>query len=90
MSYIESAGRGEVVNATRYAVLNGSLWAIGLAWSTAIRSIVTTILPTGTRDVVVGELLAAIITTAFAVGLSVAVSWNCCETTPASPPRRRT
>lgn len=79
MSYIESASRGEIVTTTRYAILNGSLWAIGLAWSTAIRSIVITLIPSDTRDIVLGELLAAVITTAFAVGFSVLVSQKCCE-----------
>jgi len=84
-SYIESARRGEVVNATRYAILNGSLWAIGLAWSTAIRSIVITLIPSDTLDLVLGELLAAVITTALAIGL--AISMSCCSTlVRASPP----
>lgn len=79
MSYIESAGRGEIVSTTRYAILNGTLWAIGLAWSTAIRSIVITLIPSDTRDIVLGELLAAVITTVLAVGLSVLVSQKCCD-----------
>ena len=79
MSYIESARRGEIVSTTRYAILNGSLWAIGLAWSTAIRSIVITLIPSDTRDIVLGELLAAVITTVLAVGFSVIVSQKCCD-----------
>lgn len=93
MSYIESARRGEIVSTTRYAILNGSLWAIGLAWSTAIRSIVMALIPSDTREVVLGELLAAVITTGLAVGISVVVSWRCCdpssEVTVVAPPRSR-
>lgn len=85
-SYVESARRGEVITATRFAILNGSLWAIGLAWSTAIRSIVITLIPSDTRDVVLGELLAALITTALAVGLSVLISWKCCRPEPTTVP----
>lgn len=84
MSYFESARRGEIVSTTRYAILNGSLWAIGLSWSTAIRSIVITLIPSDTRDIVLGEFLAAVITTVVAVGISVGISWRCCET-PSSP-----
>ena len=55
MSYQESARRGEVFQTLRYAVLNGSLWAVGVAWSTAIRSIVIELLPKDSGDVILGE-----------------------------------
>lgn len=96
MSYLESAGRGEVVNTTRYAVLNGTLWAIALAWATAIRAIVIELLPSDTHDVVAGEILAAVITTALAVLIAIVVARRCsiCYEPPAqekapAPSRRR-
>ena len=86
MSYVESARRGEVLSTVRYAILNGSLWAIGISWSTAIRAVVAALLPDDTRDVIFGELLAAGITTVFAVGLSMAVAYDCCKRKPPDPP----
>ena len=89
MTFIESAQRGEVLNTTRYAVLNGSLWAVGIAWSTAIRSVVITLVPDDARDVVLGELLAASITTFLAVGISILVSKKRDEVPSTTIPRPR-
>ena len=67
----------------RYAVVNGALWAVGSAWSTAIRSMVLEVLPSYTRIVIVGELIAATTTTLLAVSVSYVVMRSC-----AFPPRR--
>ena len=80
MSYIESAHNGEIVNTSRYAIINGSLWAVGISWSTAIRAIVITIIPKDTREVIIGEILAAAITTCLAVAIAIIVGKGCKRT----------
>ena len=65
-SYAESAVNGSWTGMVRYAILNGSLWAVGSAWSTAIRAIVLEIVPQDATDIVLGELLAAASTTVLA------------------------
>ena len=80
MTYAQSAERGEVLATVRYAVLNGSLWAIGSAWSTAIRAIVIAVIPTSTREVVAGEMLAAGITTGMGVLVALLVTRQCGST----------
>ena len=93
MTYAESARNGQPIAATQHAILTGSLWAIAISWSTAIRSVVIELIPENTRDVVLGELLAAAITTAFAVGISLVVSRRWCARDEMKEPphvRRRT
>lgn len=58
----------------QYAVLNGSLWAVGSAWSTSIRAIVLELLPGSQISIIAAELLATFITTLLAVSLSFLVT----------------
>ena len=78
-TYTDSARRGEVFETVRYALLNGSLWAVGSAWSVSIRAVVLELLPSGRVDIVVGELLAAMLTTILGVGIAILVArdWRC-------------
>ena len=81
-SYAESAVNGNWTGMVRYAILNGSLWAVGSAWSTAIRAIVLEIVPQDATDIVLGELLAAASTTVLAVVVSFLAMRKCCESAP--------
>lgn len=58
----------------QYAVLNGSLWAVGSAWSTSIRAIVLELLPGSQISVIGAEVLATFITTLLAISLSFLVT----------------
>tara|TARA_B110001452_G_scaffold123280_1_gene102233 strand:- start:14065 stop:14427 length:363 start_codon:yes stop_codon:yes gene_type:complete len=78
MSYTESATDGNWVGMLRFAILNGALWAIGSSWSTAIRAVTLQIVPTDSRDVVFGEIIAAMATTFASVVVSYAVM-RCCR-----------
>ncbi len=81
MSYAESATEGNWVGMLRFAVLNGALWAVGSSWSTAIRAVTLQIVPNDSRDVVLGEIAAATVTTLLSVVVSYAVMrQNCCRT----------
>lgn len=73
MSYTQSAVDGNWVGMVRFAVLNGALWAVGTSWSTAIRAVTLQILPNDSRDVVLGEVAAATMTTLLSVAVSYAV-----------------
>lgn len=79
MSYVQSALDGNVAGMLRFAILSGSLWAVGSAWSTAIRAVVLELLPDSLGSAVGAELLAAACTTALAVGVSYAATRRCCE-----------
>ena len=90
MSYAESATNGNVLGMVRFAILDGALWAVGISWSTAIRAVTLQIVPGDSRDVVLGELTAASITTVLAVAASYAVMRNeCCEWCRGACARRR-
>jgi len=80
MSYAESATNGNLVGMARFAVLNGALWAVGSSWSTAIRAVTLQILPDDSRDVVLGEIAAATVTTLLSVLVSFAVMRTACCT----------
>lgn len=80
MSYAESASEGNWVGMLRFAVLNGALWAVGTSWSTAIRAVTLQIVPNDLRDVVIGEIAAATVTTLLSVAVSYAVMRRkCCR-----------
>ena len=89
-NYTESATRGEIALTTRYAILTGALWAVGSSWSTAIRSVVLQLIPDDTHDIVVGEILAAFLTTIIAVGLSLVVGRKWCTDAPSAVPTEST
>lgn len=86
-TYSDSARRGEIFSTIRYALLNGSLWAVGSAWSVSIRAVVMELLPNGKVDIVIGELLAALLTTFFGVGIAILVArdWWCLMRTAGVP-----
>lgn len=79
MSYVQSAVDGDLTNMLRFAILNSALWAIGTAWSTGIRAVMTEVIPKQDLGVVGGEVVAALTTTAFAVAVSYAATRRCCE-----------
>tara|TARA_B110001450_G_scaffold18786_1_gene17232 strand:+ start:11253 stop:11570 length:318 start_codon:yes stop_codon:yes gene_type:complete len=80
MSYAESATDGNLMGMLRFAVLNGALWAVGSSWSTAIRAVMLQIVPRNSQDVVVGEILAAMVTTVASIAVSYAVMQKgCCQ-----------
>jgi len=83
MSYAESAVEGNWVEMMRFAVLNGALWAVGSSWSTAIRAVTLQIVPNDSYDVVLGEIVAASVTTLLSVAASYAVMRRkCCGGRP--------
>lgn len=84
MSYAESATAGNWVDMLRFAVLNGALWAVGTSWSTAIRAVTLQIVPSDSRDVVLGEIAAATVTTVLSVVVSYAVMRRGCCARPSS------
>ena len=77
MTYEENIARANVRGALTSAAATGTLWAIGLSWSNAIRGITLAIFPADARDVVVGELVAAAITTALGVAVAFVVVRSC-------------
>ena len=78
-SYQAAALEGDATGVLREAVLHASLWAIGSSWALAIREAVTASFP-DTGDAVVAELLAAAVTTAFALGATFGAT-RCCRAT---------
>lgn len=74
MSFQERALQGDPLGAFRYAAVAGSLWAIGSSWSTAIRQIALRIFPTDTVDVVLAEVISALLTTAIGVAVAILVT----------------
>ena len=80
MTYEENIARANVRGALTSAAATGTLWAIGLSWSNAIRGITLAIFPTDERDVILGELVAALTTTflGIAVAFTVVRSCNTC------------
>lgn len=84
MSFQEVAGRGDIVGTLRTAAVTGSLWAIGSAWAISIRAVVRALFPTDTLDVVLAEVVAALITTAFGTILAVALAYDCCKRRPST------
>jgi hypothetical protein len=73
----DQASRGEVIEALKVATSYTSLWAIGTAWSTAIRAIVLQLFPHDDMDVVLAELSAAALTTCLALGVAIVVARPC-------------
>lgn len=86
-TFSEHAARGDALGALRASVVTGTLWAIGIAWATAIREITRAVLPQDTLDVVLAELLAAGITTLLGVGVAVLTARRWCATPSPQPPR---
>lgn len=77
--FYQVASRGRPLEALRSAAVFAALWAIGTAWSTAIREIAVLVFPHSDMDAVLAELVAAAITTviALAVSLVAAHDWKC-------------
>lgn len=85
MSYVQSAVRGNVLGTLQHAILTGTLWAIGISWSTAIRSITLALVPSDTRDQILGELLSTGIVTVLGVSTAILIGW-CGRRTAAPAP----
>ena len=91
MTYEQEAARGNVVGALRQGILTGTLWAVAISWSTAIRAITLALLPTDTGEQIFGELLATLVITALGVGTAVLAGRCLPAPKPPSvppPPRR--
>jgi hypothetical protein len=76
-TFADAALQGNPLGVLRMALVNGALWACGIAWSNAIRGVTTALLPADTMDVVLAELLAAVITTVFGVGVALVAAARC-------------
>lgn len=87
MSYETSVRQGNVTDVLQRAILYGTLWAIGSAWSTAIRESAIAILPNTNEEniVVLMELGAATLTTVIAVGIAF-IAVNVCRPARITPP----
>lgn len=79
MDFHSHVHSGNALSALQTAGVYGALWAIGSAWSTAIRQISVTLFPTDHMDVVVAEIVAATITTILGVGVSMLIARNWCR-----------
>lgn len=79
MSYREEAAKGNITGTLQQGVLTGTLWAIGISWSTAIRAITLALLPQDTEDQILAEVIATLLTTFFGVivALVAARDWTC-------------
>ena len=90
VEFYEIAARGDAIGALKSGAVFGALWAIGTAWSTAIRQISVMIFPSDTMDAVIAELLAA--TTTTVIGITIAMvaarKWGCCCVDEEAPPMR--
>ena len=82
-SFLQHAEKGRALDAFREAIVFGALFAIGSAWSTAIREITVFLVPDDTS--VLAELGAALITTVLGVAASVLVAQRCCDRSPPPP-----
>ena len=78
MTFVDSAENGNVAAVLKYGVVNGALWAIGIAWATGIREIALIILPTDNFSKVIGEVVALLIVTVMStlVALVAAYEWS--------------
>ena len=88
--FYDLARRGHAFGALKSATVTASLWAIGSAWSVAIRAIVLEVLPNDQMERVIAELAAAGITSVFGVTIAIlaAKRWNCCDNVlPLSDPK---
>lgn len=100
--FYEQTARGDALGALSTAASFSALWAIGSAWSTAVRAISLQLFPHETMDIVVAEILAAAITTfvGLAIALVSARAWSrCCvrpgvvvtaDSQPSATPRSQT
>ena len=78
-SFHERTQNGDTLGAIQFALVYGSLWAIGSSWATAIHEITRAILPLGTINVVIAELLASGVTTLLGIGISIIVTRKWCD-----------
>ena len=76
MSFHQNAAQEDVLNTVRSALIYGALWAIGSAWSTAIRGVAVSLLPPDSSNSIWAELGAATLVTVFGVFISVLASYN--------------
>ncbi|OUU49683.1 MAG: hypothetical protein CBC12_07610 [Candidatus Puniceispirillum sp. TMED52] len=81
-NFYEQTARGDALGAISTAASFSALWAIGSAWSNAIRAISLELFPHATMDIVLAEVMAATITTLLGLGVAftVARSWRRCCT----------
>lgn len=78
-AFHNQAARGDLVGVFKIATTASILWAIGTAWSTAVRSITLELFPHDTMDVVAAELAAASITTGLGIIVSLLVTRSWCS-----------
>ena len=73
MTYQEAIERRDAFGVARHAVMFVALWIMGNSWSIAIRQAVLSIVPD--NSVLIAEVAAASITTLFALGASLLVTF---------------
>ena len=88
-TFNDSAARCDALGTLRNGLLGGAFWAIGSAWSVAVREVTLLVLPEDRIDTVMAEVLAAGITTIAGVSIALVVSLcksPCNATRAAAPP----
>ena len=91
--FAELTKSGDVRGAFRVAAVTACLWSIGTSWSNAISSFSHWLLPDSGLEEVWAGLLAAVLTTAIAIGISLGVSYDTrslCSSPPPPPPSAAT
>ena len=76
-TFHEQTQRGDAFGALASAASFSALWAIGAAWSTAIRAISLELFPHASLDVVFAELVAALITTGVGISIALLLARSC-------------
>lgn len=76
-NFYEQTARGDALGALSTAASFSALWAIGSAWSTAIRAISLELFPHETMDIVVAEMAAASTTTILGLVVALAIARSC-------------
>ena len=77
MSYHENIENANVRGALTSAAATGTLWAIAISWSNAIRGITLAIFPVDQGDVILGEVVAALATTVLGVSVATLLARSC-------------
>ena len=78
-TYEQSVQNGEIVQSFRNAIVYASLWAIAASWANAVRGIAILIVPQEEFDIVIAEILAAVVTTAIGVTIAYLSCLDCCS-----------
>lgn len=85
-TFEDHARDGNPLGALRTAIAYGSLWAIGSSFANSIHEITRVLFSDSEMDIIIAEVLATGLTTAFGVTIAVLAlrDYQCCR--PAPPP----